>query len=185
MSGSAEDRGWRSRALFWGPVAPLVALDLWSKAWSFARLETLYPGAPVAEESIWRGFVSFSLVNWTNTGTVCGLGQGMTVPLIVLRCLALVLLVWFARRTAVTNRVQLIVLGLILAGALGNLYDNLTQPNRAVRDFLLFFHGEGAERIVFPAFNVADSCITVGAIGLFILLMREDRASSARKPAVS
>jgi signal peptidase II len=79
----------------------------------------------------------------------------------------------------------LIVLGLILAGALGNLYDNLTQPNRAVRDFLLFFHGEGAERIVFPAFNVADSCITVGAIGLFILLMREDRASSARKPAVS
>ncbi|MEY4675072.1 MAG: hypothetical protein RL148_2856 [Planctomycetota bacterium] len=185
MSGSAEDRGWRSRALFWGPVAPLVALDLWSKAWSFARLETLYPGAPVAEESIWRGFVSFSLVNWTNTGTVWGLGQGMTVPLIVLRCLALVLLVWFARRTAVANRVQLLVLGLILAGALGNLYDNLTQPNRAVRDFLLFFHGEGAERIVFPAFNVADSCITVGAIGLFILLMREDRASSARKPAVS
>jgi lipoprotein signal peptidase len=85
----------------------------------------------------------------------------------------------------VTNRIQLLVLGLILSGAIGNLYDNFTQPQRAVRDFLLFFHGQGVDRIVFPAFNVADSCITVGAIGLFFLLLREDRASAARKPAVS
>jgi len=183
--GAVEDKGWRSRALFWGPVLPLVALDLWSKAWAFARLDTLYPGAPVAEESVWTGFISFSLVKWTNTGTVWGLGQGMTIPLIVLRCCALVLLAWFARRTPVTNRIQLLVLGLILSGAIGNLYDNFTQPQRAVRDFLLFFHGQGVDRIVFPAFNVADSCITVGAIGLFFLLLREDRASAARKPAVS
>ncbi len=180
---AAGERTWfRGKAMFWLPIAPLVALDLWSKAVVFARLERLYPGQPHAEEPIWTGLVSFSLVRWTNPGTVWGLGQSLTVPLMVLRCLALVALVWFARNTAPRSRLQLLVLGLVLAGAIGNLYDNFFAPGRAVRDFLLFFVGEGRERSVFPAFNVADSCITVGAIGLLAVLFRkEPRGSAAAK----
>ena len=53
-------------------------------------------------------------------------------------------------------------LGLILGGALGNLHDRIVLGH--VIDFLLFHWNEHA----FPAFNVADSAITVGA-GLIIL----------------
>ena len=60
----------------------------------------------------------------------------------------------------------------IMAGAIGNLYDNFTQESHGVRDFLRFqgsFFGQSWE---FPAFNVADSCICVGAITLAILMWR-------------
>ena len=41
------------------------------------------------------------------------------------------------------------------------------------------------EALGFPAFNVADSCITVGAIGLLWLMLREERASQKRAQRVS
>ena len=53
-------------------------------------------------------------------------------------------------------------LALILGGALGNVYDRLTLGK--VVDFLLFHYAGWA----YPAFNVADSAITIGA-GLLIL----------------
>jgi len=48
-------------------------------------------------------------------------------------------------------------LALILGGAVGNLWDRLTAGH--VTDFLLFYVG----RYQWPAFNVADSAIVVGA----------------------
>jgi len=53
-------------------------------------------------------------------------------------------------------------LALILGGALGNVIDRVMYGK--VIDFLLFHLGSWS----FPAFNVADSAITLGAI-LFIL----------------
>ncbi len=49
-------------------------------------------------------------------------------------------------------------LSLVWGGALGNFYDRLTQG--MVTDFLEFYAG----RFVWPAFNVADAAITVGAL---------------------
>jgi signal peptidase II len=57
---------------------------------------------------------------------------------------------------------QKVALGLVLGGALGNIYDRAVMGS--VTDFLEFFIGEYR----FPAFNVADSAITVGA-GLLLL----------------
>jgi signal peptidase II len=56
-------------------------------------------------------------------------------------------------------------LSLILGGAIGNLYDRLLHG--AVTDFIEVYHGAWS----FPAFNVADSAITVGAVCLFLDLL--------------
>lgn len=190
--GGSEDRpaatpssGFAGKLAFWLPWPFLVVLDLWSKAVAFGFLEREYGFAlePHRHHEVFDlGWLRFSLVSWGNPGTIWGLFPDGTVPLMVLRCGAIFGLLWFVRRTASTARLQLVVLSLIFAGALGNLYDNFMRADRTVRDFL-HFQGTWPWQWDFPAFNVADSCITVGAISLFLLLWREDRA--AGKPAVS
>jgi signal peptidase II len=175
----------RGKLWFWLPWPCLVALDLWSKSFVFAWLAQEYPGVPpeLREWSVFRGPISFSFVTWGNTGTIWGLFQNGTAVLVVLRCLAVLVLLWFVRIRSAAERLYHLVLGLVMAGAVGNLYDNFTEPGGAVRDFLRFT-GTWPTAWGFPAFNVADSCITVGAIAMVILLWREDAAAArARKVA--
>lgn len=182
-----EPPGFRGKGCFWWPWPALVVADLWSKAWAFgvmqARAEAsgyahLPEGHRPGHLVFDLGWLRYELVTWGNTGTIWGLGQSATIPLIVLRCAAVVGLFWFVRNTPRAQRLQLGVLGLILAGALGNLYDNFVRADRSVRDFL-HFTGDWPFAWDFPAFNVADACITVGAAGLFVLLWRDDRKPKA------
>ena len=64
-------------------------------------------------------------------------------------------------------------LALILGGAIGNLWDRLAIGK--VVDFLLFHYAQWA----WPAFNVADSAITVGAALLIVDSFRARRADAA------
>lgn len=164
----------RGKLRFWGTLVPLLVADLWSKAAVFAALGAAEPGVLVQPVVVWGGPVHFHLVAWWNTGTIWGLFKDWTLPLTVLRCLAVVLLLYFTARSPAKARMQLHILGLIFAGALGNLYDNLTQAGGGVRDFLLFFIELEEGTRSFPAFNIADSCITVGAFALIFLLWRSD-----------
>ena len=59
-----------------------------------------------------------------------------------------------------------LALALVLGGALGNLYDRILRGS--VTDFVLFYWRDWQ----FPAFNVADSAISVGAVLLLIDLWR-------------
>lgn len=192
----ARDPWFKGKWWFLLPWPLLVALDLWSKAAVFAALampNPLRPNNHLLSENhrlpipVFDGIVKFELVSWGNTGTIWGAFQGATLPLMVLRCAAVVGLLWFLRLTPRAAKLQQFVLSLILAGALGNLYDNFTRAGvpgvvdeRSVRDFL-HFSGSWPVAWDFPAFNVADSCITVGAIGLFVLLWREDRKGQKKR----
>jgi signal peptidase II len=60
-------------------------------------------------------------------------------------------------------------LALIIGGALGNLYDRLALGH--VVDFMLLHYRDW----YYPAFNVADSAITIGAAALIIDSFRERR----------
>lgn len=165
------------KAWFWVPIVPLVVLDLWSKAAVFGFLESTqgHQAETTRAVEVWSGLIRFELVQYRNTGTIWGLARDFTNALIALRFVAMGVLVYIAARTPAAQRLKQLVLGLIMAGAVGNLYDNLTQPFQAVRDFLEFsWVRDGNEVWAFPAFNVADSCICVGAITLAILLWRED-----------
>jgi signal peptidase II len=72
---------------------------------------------------------------------------------------ASVVMVYLIRKHS-TQRLFCFALALILGGALGNLYDRLTLGY--VVDFLLFhYHGY---QYYWPAYNVADSAITLGVI---------------------
>ena len=175
-------RGFRGKLWFWLPWPLLVALDLWSKWWVFALLEREYPHVaaepqrvhPVSRTELLR----FDLVQWRNPGTIWGLFQDGTLALMVLRCCAIVGLFWFVYRTPRQKRLQLAVLSLILAGAIGNLYDNFFCPARSVRDFL-YFTGSWPVDWSFPAFNIADASIVIGVILLGWSMLRMSDESSA------
>ncbi|KPV40634.1 hypothetical protein AN478_05545 [Thiohalorhabdus denitrificans] len=105
-------------------------------------------------------------------GMLSGLG-GWQVPLLaaVTGVVIVVLGVWLFRlgRTEAGTR---LALGLIIGGALGNLIDRVRLGY--VVDFV-DVHWQ--EVYHYPAFNVADSAITVGAVVLVGVLIREERAA--------
>ena len=59
-----------------------------------------------------------------------------------------------------------IALALVLGGALGNLWDRLTLGY--VVDFLDFYYQNGTQAMHWPAFNVADMAISMGAFLLIV-----------------
>jgi len=114
----------------------------------------------------------FRIVHTENAGAAFGvLAEGNAVlrsaVLIGISSLVLVsvaVALW-GRRSQVHGTVSRIGLALILGGALGNMYDRLFRGT--VTDFIEVYHGLWS----FPAFNVADSAITVGgALLIFDLL---------------
>src|ERR1700739_3755504 len=104
----------------------------------------------------------FRLTHLENRGAAFGLFADSPSPwkigtLVLFSVVALVVvstLLWKNSHTVSTTGVGL---ALILGGAVGNLWDRLTAGH--VTDFLLFYVG----RYQWPAFNVADSAIVVGA----------------------
>lgn len=84
--------------------------------------------------------------------------------------LASAFLVYLLRRGG--GRMLCAGLALILGGALGNLWDRVAIGR--VVDFLLLHYGGWS----WPAFNVADSAITVGAALLIIDSFRQRRADA-------
>lgn len=75
--------------------------------------------------------------------------------------LAVGFILWLLRAHS-GQRLFAFALACVLGGAIGNLIDRVLYGH--VVDFLLFHWGGWS----FPAFNVADSAITVGAIGLIL-----------------
>jgi signal peptidase II len=75
----------------------------------------------------------------------------------------------WGRNGSFTSPLTRFGLSLILGGAIGNLYDRVRYG--AVTDFIEVYHGTWS----FPAFNVADSAITAGAVLLMIDLLRSRR----------
>ena len=107
----------------------------------------------------------FSLVNVTNTGAAFGSFKGNNVFFILISIIALVVVTILLLRARLRDAWRDLSLALLLAGILGNLTDRLLYGH--VIDFLLFnLHIRYADP--WPAFNVADSCISI-AVVLFII----------------
>ena len=85
------------------------------------------------------------------------------------------LIVWMRRLDARVHGLLACGLALIVGGALGNMIDRLTTGR--VVDFIHVHWGAH----YFPAFNIADSAITIGAALLLLDAWRESRTTKRPK----
>ncbi len=150
-------------------IGVLVVVDQVSK-WMVLR-----GVRPYSSVVIIPGF--FNITHIHNRGAIFGafsqVGNPTVYIVLTLASLfALGLVIYYFIITPAAERGTKISLTLILAGALGNLIDRVFRGY--VIDFLDFY----ARKWHWPFFNVADSCITIGAILLLFFFIK-------RKPACS
>ncbi len=178
-------------------VAALIRLDLWTKALMFTWLDRSGPGASLPEgaevwfNGHWRVPVIGDFLGWMiseNKGAAWGIGDSMPWLLVGGRVVAVLVLLWLLVRTPQAQRMLALAYTLILAGATGNLWDNLFRdppeghPFGAVRDFIhMYFESFDYH---YPTFNVADSCIAVGAVLLIWSGFRSD-PEAAEEPGAA
>jgi signal peptidase II len=144
------------------PSLGILLLDQITK-WIILRTIPIHGSIPVI-----NGF--FNLVQVRNRGMAFGFMNrtGSDLPFYLLVSLTLVavfLLVLWALRLKPGEQRILPGLSLILGGALGNLIDRVRLHE--VIDFLDFYVGS----FHWPAFNVADSAITLGAVWIALNLL--------------
>lgn len=148
---------------FWalGLSAGVIALDRLTKLYIQHALSP-FDNIPVVPDLL-------RIVHVENPGAAFGmLAEGnpalRALILIGVSFLVMCLVVAALWMRSVTEEamINFLALGAILGGAGGNLYDRIVHGT--VTDFIEVFHGSWS----FPAFNVADSAITVGAFCLVL-----------------
>ncbi|MDO4584125.1 MAG: signal peptidase II [Planctomycetia bacterium] len=154
-----------------------AGVDLWSKSVAFRQM-----GMPGEKPPYWVIPDVFGVQTSLNEGALFGLGQGFTLWFCVISLMAFLfiggwLFVWGNAR----YKSWTFLLGLICGGIFGNLYDRLGwpglfwnystplhevgEPVYAVRDWILVMIGT----YHWPNFNIADSLLVVGAVGIMFL----------------
>jgi signal peptidase II len=159
--GSAND-GSRTRSsvgrrfVLAGSVAiVVVVVDQLTKSWAVRRLS--HGDIHV----IWK----LDLQLTYNSGASFGLAQGWAPIIGGVAVTAVVLLLAAVRQ--VRSDALAVALGLVIGGAVGNLSDRIFRGHHgAVVDFIALHF--------WPTFNVADSCIVVGAVTAALLVSRRD-----------
>ena len=145
----------------------LVSLDQVSKAWIEQQL-------PFFQMSVVDGW--FNLVKAHNFGVAFSMfadwDHAWRTNLLLITTSGIALMVafwWWKERDSQGLQTWLFVL--ILAGAIGNIWDRLTLGY--VVDFMDCYVIWNGAAYHWPAFNVADSCIVVAVFGLLLLSLKK------------
>jgi signal peptidase II len=146
-----------------GWVVTILVLDQLTKM-IVDRTMSLHQSIPIID-----GF--FSLTYVRNTGAAFGIFAGsheaFRLPfLILVSVLALGFVAVMLKRLRDEEKGLITALSLIIGGAIGNLVDRVLYGE--VIDFLDFYWSN----YHWPAFNVADSCITIGVLITLFYLIR-------------
>ncbi|MEG2171694.1 MAG: signal peptidase II [Desulfovibrionaceae bacterium] len=156
--------GLRYRIL-WSIAAVVIVLDQLTKWWAVTSIPQYRPITVIA------GF--FDLVNIRNRGAAFGFLNRSDIEWQFWLFLAATLIAAWAIvslvRSARHDPLLFAALGCVMGGAVGNLIDRVRF--RAVVDFLDFYVGIWH----WPAFNVADIAICVGAFGACLAMYRAPR----------
>jgi signal peptidase II len=154
-------------------AAAVIVVDAWTKLLVSTHID-LREAIPIIPNFL-------QLVHVRNTGAAFGIGanaQSQFVPMLLnvgaigVFCIVVV----YALRAAVTDRVLQTGLHLILGGAIGNLIDRFRLGY--VVDFVDVYVNVGGRPHHWPAFNVADSAICIGIALLFLDMKRKPEAET-------
>jgi len=140
-------------------VVTIVVVDQLTKAWAVAALSD----GPI---NVIGDNIRFELAR--NSGAAFSGFQGYT-PILAILAIAITVLIARAVRRA-TDPWIIGGLVLVLGGALGNLCDRIFRSPGFLRGHVVDFVALGS----FPVFNVADSCVTIGAIILVVRTLMID-----------
>ncbi|MDR1611856.1 MAG: signal peptidase II [Planctomycetota bacterium] len=164
---------------FWLAAALTMAADLASKYISFQALGGVPPAGHICDDAcghyVWVAHGVLRFINHYNTGGAFGLASGNLALFLAASAVlvpALVLTAYFCR----APRAPLWSLGLIVGGAIGNLYDRLFHVG--VRDFIEIINPRSG-RALWPVFNIADIAIVVG-VAAYLLWSLLDAARTGR-----
>jgi signal peptidase II len=148
---------------------PLYALDQWTKLTVLRSISPDEPRAVVPD--------FFNLVNVTNDGAAFGSFRGNNTFFIVISAIAFLVVLALLVQRRPPDVWRDASLALLLAGILGNLTDRLLYGH--VIDFLLFdLHIPYAHP--WPAFNVADSCISIAVVSFVLHSFWQGKRPAAR-----
>lgn len=161
-------------ALFFFLAAAGCAADLVSKSLLFGRFYSPLDGG---QEVHWivGGVLGVQLS--FNAGALFGIGHGMGWLFVTVSFLFLVLIAGWLLSVGWRDLWMVVAAGLVTGGILGNLHDRLgwgfaagypESARNSVRDWV-YFRLEGVPMFdPWPNFNIADSCLVVGA-GLILI----------------
>ncbi|MCR4672843.1 MAG: signal peptidase II [Lachnospiraceae bacterium] len=138
-------------------IAVLITLDQLTKFLAYTRLR----GTDGID--IIKGVLRLEYLE--NRGSAFGLMQNQKVFFIIFTVIVLAVMAFIYARVPETKRMASLraVLIMLFAGAVGNFIDRLVHT--FVIDFIYF------EIIDFPIFNVADICVSIGAVLLVVLMI--------------
>lgn len=155
-------------------TAIIVALDQATKLY-IDHAFRLYESVTVIENL-------FNITYVRNKGAAFGIlsESAYRVPFFITVSLAAAAgIIWYLSRLEANKKLAAFALSLVFSGAIGNLIDRIRLGE--VIDFLdVHWH-----QYHWPAFNVADSAITVGVALLIVDMWREERANKREKTAAA
>ncbi|WP_161999235.1 signal peptidase II [Enterococcus asini] len=109
----------------------------------------------------------FSLTYYQNSGAAWSILQGQMWFFAIVTFVAVPLCIWLLWKNRRGSKFYSLALGLVIAGALGNFIDRM-RLGYVVDMFQTDFMN-------FPIFNVADMCLTIGVVMVFIYALFEER----------
>lgn len=181
MAGSQRSSlRFRRMALLGLVASGSLACDLQTKAWAWENLRGKAAVSVIDP--------LFELAFAFNTGSAFSIvrdGAAFRVVFIVVALAAVGWLFWLASSMSTARRTGFVALGLVAAGALGNLHDRLFRVDELGRhgvvDFMKINYPWGGS---WPVFNVADVLLLVG-VGLLLVagIGRERDGSEPDTPA--
>ncbi|MCL2669759.1 MAG: signal peptidase II [Syntrophaceae bacterium] len=159
----------KKHILFMTAASLVVLLDQVTKAWILATLK-IHEGFPVID-----GF--FNIVHVRNPGAAFSFLASApavfrSIFFLAVTVVAILLILYYLRRTDARDWPVVASLAMILGGAAGNLIDRVRFGE--VVDFLDVYIGAHH----WPAFNVADSAISTGAVLLALFLFKERKGGA-------
>lgn len=151
--------------IYWAVITSVIALDMITKFISYALL------SKVETVPIIKGVIHFTYVE--NRGAAFGMLKDHRWVFISISTVVIIAFLCYLFLGHAESRLMGVALSLVTAGGLGNMVDRLALGY--VVDFIDF------RLINFAVFNVADSCVCIGAGMLILYLILEIRKEAGKK----